>query len=87
MTLFEQHAIGDALFETTSTRRDTASAELIPADITNTDLAVGTHAHNPGHPSAIRCTAITTREHQCGGSPIHDVPARRDTRNRPPPSP
>jgi hypothetical protein len=86
MNDLEQHAIGNALFKTTSTRRDTASADVNPAGITTTDLVVGTHAHNPGHPSAIRCTAFTTREHQCGGSPIHDVPTRRLSLQRSPPT-
>jgi hypothetical protein len=86
MTHFAQHAIGDDLREATSTRRDTASADVNPAGITTTDRTVGTHAHNPGHPSATRCTATTTREHQCGGSPIHDVPTRPQVPQRSPPT-
>jgi hypothetical protein len=85
MTTVEQLAIGTELFGLTTTRRDTASADLIPAGITTTDATVGTHAHNPGHPSATRCTATTTREHQCGGPPIHNIPARRHPLSRPPP--
>src|ERR1043166_8494186 len=87
MHALEHLAIGDELLEPTSTRRDTASADVNPAGITTTGLTVGTHAHNPGHPSAIRCTAITTREHQCGGSPIHDVSTRPPHLQRSPPRP
>jgi len=86
MTTVEQFTIGTELFESISTRRDTASAEHIPAGITTTDLTVGTHAHNPGHPSATRCTAISTREHQCDGFPIHNVPARRHPNQHAPPT-
>ena len=80
MTTFEQPVIGDALFEAIPTRRDTAFAEPIPAGIPLTAPS-GTAAPILGHPSAYRRIAISTREHHCGGAPIHHVPARRNPTN------
>ena len=86
MIVFEHPVIGDALLEATPTRRDTASAEPIPAGIPLT-ASRGTAAHILGHPSAYRSIAISTRAHHCGGAPIHDVPARRNPNQHAPPRP
>ena len=85
MIVFEHPAIGDALLEATPTRRDTASAEPIPAGNQFTAQR-GTTAQILGHPSAYRRIAIPTREHHCGGAPIHDVPARRNPNQHAPPT-
>src|SRR5205085_11001429 len=88
MTDLEQHAIGDVMLDTIATRRDPAAANLIPAGIPTTATIRGTDAQILGHLLAKRCIAITTREHHCGGSPIHHVPARpRHLQRSPPPSP
>jgi hypothetical protein len=84
-TALECLAIGAAPLEHLATRRDTAAAEPIPAGNPTTAHIGGTDAQILGHPSAKRCTAIPTREHHCGGSPIHDVPARRHRSQRSPP--
>jgi hypothetical protein len=85
MTDLEQHAIGDVMLDTPATRRDPAAAGLIPAGNPTTANLRGTDAQILGHLLAKRCTAIPTREHHCGGSPIHDVPARRTSPQRAPP--
>jgi hypothetical protein len=77
MTDLEQRAIGDVMLDTLATRRDPAAANLIPAGNPTTATPRGTDAQILGHLLAKRCIAIPTREHHCGGSPIHDVPARR----------
>ena len=82
--VFEYLVIGDELLETTPTRRDTAFAEPIPAGNQPT-APCGTSAQILGHPSAYRSIAISTREHHCGGAPIHDVPARRNPNQHAPP--
>ena len=84
MITFEQHVIGDEPLEATPTRRDTASADATPAGIPTT-APCGTTAQILGHPSAYRRIAIPTREHHCGGAPIHDVPARRNPNQHAPP--
>jgi hypothetical protein len=84
MIVFEHPVIGDELLEAIPTRRDTASAEPIPAGIPIT-APNGTAAQILGHPSAYRRIAISTREHHCGGHPIHDVPARRTPNQHAPP--
>jgi hypothetical protein len=84
MIVFEHPMIGDELLEAIPTRRDTASAEPIPAGIPIT-APNGTAAQILGHPSAYRRIAISTREHHCGGHPIHDVPARRTPNQHAPP--
>jgi hypothetical protein len=87
-TLLEQHAIGDVSLEHPVTRRDPAAANLIPAGIPTTATPRGTDAQILGHLLAKRCTAILTREHHCGGPPIHHVPARPHSFQRsPPPDP
>ena len=86
MTDLEQHAIGNRMLETIATRRDPAAANLIPAGIPTTATIRGTDAQILGHLLAKRCTAIPTREHHCGGSPIHDVPARPNHLQRSPPT-
>jgi hypothetical protein len=87
MTALEHLAIGAESLEHPPTRPDTAAAEPIPAGNPTTADISGTDAQILGHPSAKRCTAIPTREHHCGGSPIHDVPARRHRLQRSPPQP
>jgi hypothetical protein len=87
MNPLEHLAIGAELLESFATRRDTAAAEPIPAGNPTTAIIGGTDAQILGHPPANRNFAITTREHHCGGSPIHDVPARRRPQPRPPPGP
>ena len=82
--VFEYLVIGDEQLEAIPTRRDTAFAEPIPAGIPLTALR-GTAAQILGHPSAYRRIAISTREHHCGGAPIHDVPARRSPNQHAPP--
>jgi len=84
MIVFEYLAIGDEPLEATPTRRDTASPETTPAGIPLT-ASRGTAAQILGHPSAYRRIAISTREHHCGGHPIHDVPARRNPNQHAPP--
>ena len=84
MIVFEELVIGNELLEVTPTRRDTASAEPIPAGNQFTAQR-GTTAQILGHPSAYRRIAISTREHHCGGAPIHDAPARRDPNQHAPP--
>ena len=84
-TNLEQHAIGNRMLETIATRRDPAAANLIPAGIPTTAATGGTDAQILGHLFAKRCTAIPTREHHCGGSPIHHVPARTHCFQRSPP--
>src|SRR5436190_8009716 len=85
MTSLEHHEIGAVTLGPSATRRDTAAAGAIPAGITATTRVGDTDAHIPGHLPAHARTATSTREHHCGGSPIHDVPARRHPRIRPPP--
>jgi len=85
MTALECLAIGAEPLEHLPTRRDTAAAEPIPAGNPTTANIGGTDAQILGHPSAKRCTANPTREHHYGGSPIHNVPARRRPLQRPPP--
>ena len=83
-TALEHLAIGAEPLEHLATRRDTAAAEPTPAGNPTTATG-GTDAQILGHPSAKRRTAIPTREHHCGGSPIHNVPARRHQLERSPP--
>jgi len=85
LTALECLAIGAEPLEHLPTRRDTAAAEPIPAGNPTTANIGGTDAQILGHPSAKRCTANPTREHHYGGSPIHNVPARRRPLQRPPP--
>ena len=85
MTALECLAIGAESLEHPATRRDTAAAETIPAGNPTTANTSGTDGQILGHPSAKRCTAIPTREHHCGGSPIHHVPARPHFPERAPP--
>ena len=84
MTTLEHHAIGAALLEASATRRDTASAEPIPAGITAHRTPRRTDAHIPGHPSAYDDCDLDSRT-PLWRSPIHDVPARRRPLSRPPP--
>jgi hypothetical protein len=83
MIIFEYLVIGDERLDT-PTRRDTAFAEPIPAGNPLT-APRGTAAQILGHQSAYRRIAISTREHHCGGAPIHDVPARRNPNQHAPP--
>jgi hypothetical protein len=87
MTTLGHPAIGAGLFEYSTTRRDTAAAGSIPAGNPTTTGNGATDAQILGHPPAQRRTAIPTREHHCGGAPIHDVPARPRALGRPPPPP
>jgi len=81
----EHHVIGDVSLEPFVTRRDSAAANLTPAGNPTTARTRGTVAQILGHLLAKRSTAIPTREHHCGGSPIHDVPARPTIDQRSPP--
>jgi hypothetical protein len=83
----EQHAIGNVPLAHPVTRRDPAAANLTPAGNPTTAPPRGTDAQILGHLLAKRCTAIPTREHHCGGSPIHHVPARPHSLQRAPPNP
>ena len=85
MNRLEHPAIGAELLEAIPTRRDTAAAEPIPAGNPTTANTSGTAAQILGHPPAYRSIAISTREHHCGGHPIHDVPARRQPQTNDPP--
>jgi hypothetical protein len=87
MNTLEHLAIGAEPLEYLATRRDTAAAEPIPAGNPTTTNIGGTDAQILGHPPANRSIANPTREHHCGGSPIHDVPARRHHLQRSPPQP
>jgi hypothetical protein len=77
------------LVEPSTTRRSTAAADPILAGVTPTiapsEDVTGALIQRqlPAH----GFTAITTREHHRGGSPIHCAPARRRWLARPPPIP
>jgi hypothetical protein len=70
----------------TTTRRDAAAAGPIPE---SPMPRPGHGEFSQGHLPAHRRRAVPTREYQCGGQPIHTVPARRPIPQaaRPPPSP
>jgi Transposase IS116/IS110/IS902 family len=64
-------------------RRGTAAAGPTPA---STMRRPRRRAASQGHLPARSRPAVPTREHQCGGSPIHHAPARRAEQGaRPPP--
>jgi hypothetical protein len=64
-------------------RRGAAAAGPTPA---STMRRLRRRAASQGHLPASCRPAVSTRVHQCGGSPIHHAPARRaDHRARPPP--
>jgi hypothetical protein len=58
----------------TTTRRDAAAAGPIPE---SPMPRPGRGEISQGHLPAHRRRAVPTREYQCGGQPIHTVPARR----------
>ena len=69
----------------TTTRRDAAAAGPIPeSPMPRPRRGEFSQGHLPAH----RRRAVPTREYQCGGQPIHTVPARRPIPQaaRPPPS-
>jgi hypothetical protein len=73
----------------TTTRRDAAAAGPIPG---SPMPRPGRSEARRGHLPAYRRRAVPTREYQCGGQPIHTVPARRPIHKlpdptRPPPRP
>jgi hypothetical protein len=84
--VLEPRAIGNGPLEPFVTRRDSAAASLIPAGNPTAATNRGTDAQILGHLLAKRSIALPTREHHCGGSPIHDVPARPTFDQRSPPT-
>jgi hypothetical protein len=68
----------------TTTRRDAAAAGPIPESPMPRH---GPSDNGQGHLPAHRRRAVPTRQYQCGGQPIHTVPARRPIPQaaRPPP--
>jgi hypothetical protein len=75
------------LVEPSTTRRSTAAADPILAGVMP-PIALredATGAHIQRQPPANGFTAISTRVHHRGGSPIHCAPARRRWLARPPP--
>ena len=75
------------LVEPSTTRRSTAAADPILAGVVPT-IAPCEHvtgAPIQRQPPANGFTAISTRVHHRGGSPIHCAPARRRWLARPPP--
>ncbi len=76
------------LVEPPTTRRSTVEADPILAGVMPTIAHRGdvTGALIQRQPTANGLTAIPTREHHRGGSPIHCAPARRRRLARPPPS-
>jgi hypothetical protein len=69
----------------TTTRWDAAAAGPIPGSPLPRP---GRGGFSQGHLPAHRRRAVPTREYQCGGQPIHTVPARRPIPHaaRPPPT-
>jgi transposase len=75
--------LGAGVTGSCTTRRGAAAAGPIPA---STMRRLCRRALSQGHLPASSRPAVSTRVHQCGGSPIHNAPARRaDPRARPPP--
>jgi hypothetical protein len=83
--VLEQHAIGAVSLDHLVTRRDPAAASPNPAGNPTAANIRGTDAQILGHLLAKRSCATPTREHHCGGDPIHDVPARPTHDQRSPP--
>jgi hypothetical protein len=83
--VLEPRVIGNASLDHLATRRDSAAASLIPAGNPTAANICGTDAQILGHLLAKRSCATPTREHHCGGDPIHDVPARPTVDQRSPP--
>ena len=55
----------------------TMTNDQMVAEITQSAKASAMHVQILGHLPAFGRLATPTREHHCGGSPIHRVPARR----------
>jgi hypothetical protein len=76
--------IGATVTASRTPRRGAAAAGPIPVSIMRRPCR---SAPSQGHLPASRRPAVSTRVHQCGGSPIHPVPTRRANQAaRPPPA-